>query len=85
MKARYPGIRVTANGNQLVSYHTATRIAEWFRDQGRDVVLMMDSITRMCQGQRQIGLAAREPPATRGYRPFQKPPSSAKNRRWHGL
>jgi FliI/YscN family ATPase len=51
------------------SVKTACTVAEYFRDLGKNVLLLVDSLTRLCHAQRQIGLAAREPPATKGYPP----------------
>ena len=65
---------VVATGNQsallrIRAAFVATAIAEYFRDNGKKVMLMVDSITRLAMAQREVGLAVGEPPSTRGYTP----------------
>jgi type III secretion protein N (ATPase) len=71
-RARSVVVCATSDAPSLVrlkSAFVATAIAEWFRAQGRRVLFMMDSLTRFARAQREIGLAAGEPPARQGYPP----------------
>jgi type III secretion protein N (ATPase) len=71
-RARSVVVCATSDAPSLVrlkSTFVATAIAEWFRERGRRVLFMMDSLTRLARAQREVGLAAGEPPARHGYPP----------------
>ncbi len=71
-RARSVVIVVTSDRSPVLQVRgafVAATIADWFRDQGHDVMFFMDSVTRLAMAQRQIGLAAGEPPTTKGYTP----------------
>jgi flagellum-specific ATP synthase len=71
-RARSVVVVATSDGPPLMrrqAGYAAMAVAEHFRDQGKSVLLMMDSVTRFCLALREIGLSAGEPPATRGYPP----------------
>jgi type III secretion protein N (ATPase) len=71
-RARSVVVCATSDAPSLVRLKAAlvaTAIAEWFRDQGRRVMFMLDSLTRVARAQREVGLAAGEPPARQGYPP----------------
>jgi len=70
--ARSVVIVSTADDSPLLrvrAARVASTVAEYFRDQGKNVLLLLDSLTRMAQAQRQIGLSVGEPPATKGFTP----------------
>ena len=71
-RARAVTVVATSDSSPLMrreAAHAAMTVAEYFRDRGRQVLLLMDSVTRYCLALREIGLSAGEPPATRGYPP----------------